>query len=141
MASEPVNIGLSVSLTKPLSDGGLRKAQEQEQEAAIADLKLQVESLKHDISLNVRQSILSVTEAREQLRVAEAGETNAREQLRLAQIRYAAGLTTGVEVLDAETALASAETSTVNARYDLQTAVGELHQAVGDLTALAPGAP
>ena len=141
MASEPVNVGVSVSLTKPLSDGGLRRAQEQEQQAAIDDVKLQIDSIKNDISLNVRQAILSVAEAREQLRVAEAGETNAREQLRLAQIRYAAGLTTGVEVLDAETALASAETSTVNARYDLQTAVVELHQAVGDLTALELGAP
>lgn len=131
--NEPLNWVLGLSWTKPLSDGGLRRAQEQEQAAAIADTKLQIESLKQDIALEIKHALLAVDEAREQLKVAEAGEVNARERLRMAEVRFAAGLSIGIEVLDAQTALAAAQAATVNARYDLQTSVVQLRKAIGDL--------
>lgn len=136
--NEPLNWVLGLSWTKPLSDGGLRRAQEQEQQAVIADAKLQIESLRQDISLEIKHALLAVDEAREQLKVAEAGEVNARERLRMADVRFAAGLSIGIEVLDAQTALAAAQAATVNARYDLQTSVVDLLRAVGGLDEARP---
>ncbi|MEN6549300.1 MAG: TolC family protein [Armatimonadia bacterium] len=131
--NEPLNWVLGLAWTKPLSDGGMRRAEEEEQRAVIADAKLQIESLKQDISLEIKHAVLAVDEAREQLKVAEAGEVNARERLRMADVRFAAGLSIGIEVLDAQTALAAAQAATVNARYDLQTSVVDLLRAIGDL--------
>jgi outer membrane protein TolC len=135
ITTESLNWALGLSITKSLSDGGLRRAQEQEQTSRIADTKLAIETLKQDIALEITQSSLAVTQAREQLKVAEAGEVNAHERLRMAELRFAAGLSIGIEVLDAQTSLATAQAATVNARYDLQTSVVHLRQAVGDLTA------
>jgi len=132
-AAEPVNWVVGLSLTKPLSDGGLRRAQVAEQAAVVADVKLQIEDLKQQIALEINEAFLALRQAREQLTVAEAGEVNARERLRMAEVRYAAGLSIGVEVLDAQTAFAAAQTATVNARYDVQTSVVRLRKAVGDL--------
>lgn len=135
--TEPFNWGVGIAVTKQLTDGGLQRALEQEQESVIADTRLAVETLKQDIALEITQASLAVTEAREQLVVAEAGEVNARERLRMAELRFAAGLSIGIEVLDAQTALATAQAATVNARYDLQTSIVRLRQAVGDLAAEA----
>ncbi len=132
-AAEPVNWVVGLALTKPLSDGGLRRAQVAEQAAVVADVKLQIEDLRQQIALEINEASLALHQAREQLTVAEAGEVNARERLRMAEVRYAAGLSIGVEVLDAQTAFAAAQTATVNARYDVQTSVVRLRKAVGDL--------
>lgn len=132
-ATAPMNWAVGVSVTKPLSDGGLRDAQEQEQISRIADARLGIETLKQQIALEITQATLALEEAREQLKVDEAGEVNARERLRMAELRFASGLSIGIEVLDAQTALAAAQAATVNARYDLQTSVVRLLKATGDL--------
>jgi len=49
----------------------------------------------------------------------------------MGQLRYREGLTAGIEVLDAETALAAAEANLVNAQYDLSLAIARLRSAMG----------
>ena len=55
----------------------------------------------------------------------------ARERQRMAQLRYCEGLATGIEVIDADTALAAAQASLVNAQYDLALAIARLRSATG----------
>ena len=51
--------------------------------------------------------------------------------LRIAQVRYRAGVSTNVEVTDAQVALTDAQTNQVNAEYDYLNAQAALARALG----------
>lgn len=122
-------IGLVVE--KPLYDGGLRSGKVREAQAQLRAASLNLESVKHEVALQVTQHFLSVAEARARIETAQQGLTEARERRRMAQLRYREGIAAGIEVIDADTALAAAEATMVNAEYDLQLATVRLRSAVG----------
>ncbi len=49
----------------------------------------------------------------------------------MAGVRYAAGVTPGIEVLDAQTALATSQAAQINANYDLHLALIRIYYALG----------
>ncbi|MGD9498731.1 MAG: TolC family protein, partial [Armatimonadota bacterium] len=100
-------------------------------QAQLNAARLRVEQVKEQTALAVVQQFLAVQEARETITTAEQGLVEARERRRMAQLRYREGLGTGIEVIDADTALSAAEASLVNAEYDLQLAVTRLRSAMG----------
>ncbi len=127
---------ITAALSVPLYEGGEKGAKIRQAQTDVEIARLNLEQAQQQIALQVTQAALNVDDAREALTVAEQGETEAREQLRIAQVRFASGVGLGVEVLDAQTALASAQTQVVNARYSLQVATASLRAALGlaDLT-------
>ncbi len=130
-ASASLNWSVTASLAVPLYAGGEKEAKVAQAQADLRTAHLNVESAQQQIALQVTQALLSVDDGREALAVAEQGETEARERLRIAQVRFANGVGLGVEVLDSQTALASAQTQVINARYDLQVATATLRAALG----------
>ena len=120
-----------VGVQKPLFDGGARSGKVAEALAALRSAELQVDKTRESIALDVAQQMLAVAEAKEQSSVAQQGVIEARERRRMSQIRYREGITAGVEVIDADTALAAAEAAQVNAQYDLQLAIVRLQAALG----------
>jgi len=122
---------VGVVAQKPILDGGARRGKVEVAEARLAAAQLQVEQAKEQTALTVVQQFLAIQEARETIATAEQGVAEARERRRMAQLRYREGLGTGIEVIDADTALAAAEASLVNAEYDLQLAVTRLRTATG----------
>ncbi|MCC6443364.1 MAG: TolC family protein [Armatimonadetes bacterium] len=119
------------SLNFPLYDGGATRSRARQAEQDIAIAETTLDQLRQGISLEVRQALLNVNEARDRIGVAEKGVDQAKEGLRLARVRYEAGVGTALEVTDAQVALTQAENNYVNAVYDYRTARARLLKAVG----------
>jgi outer membrane protein len=122
---------VAVAVDQPLYKGGQTRALITQAQAGLRTASLNLEKAQQQIAMQVNQALLSLQEARSALTVAEQGEVNARERLRIAQVRFTNGVSLGVEVLDAQAALAAAQTQVINSRYDLQVAVTNLRAALG----------
>ena len=122
---------VGVVASKPLMDGGARGGKIEAAQARLRAAELQLRGTREEIALAVVRQHLAIAEARERIAAAQQGVEEARERRRMSQLRYREGLGTGIEVLDADTALAAAEASLVNAQYDLQLAVIRLRTAMG----------
>ncbi|MCL6449763.1 MAG: TolC family protein [Acetobacteraceae bacterium] len=88
----------------------------QSAEASLREKELQVE-------FEVRSAWLSVDDARQRVALLNKAVEQAREGLRLAELRYAAGLATSLEVLSAQVSLSQAEAQVVQAACDLKVAL------------------
>ncbi len=131
LGASDYNWQVGVVAEKPLFDSGAQQGKVESAQAQLNAARLRVEQVKEQTALAVVQQFLAVQEARETITTAEQGLVEARERRRMAQLRYREGLGTGIEVIDADTALAAAEASLVNAEYDLQLAVTRLRSALG----------
>jgi outer membrane protein TolC len=74
-----------------------------------------------------------VQETRKRLLVTQSAIAQAAENLFVARDRYANGLSTHTEVLDAETLRTSSESNHANAQFDAALAGLRLKRAMGDL--------
>jgi outer membrane protein TolC len=129
--SEDFSWNASVVVSMPLWDGGLARAQEAESKQQVKQLRQTYEQVRQGIALEVKQSLLSIEEARQRIATAETAVTQAEESLRIARVRYEAGVSPNVELTDAETALTLARTNRVNATYDYALALARLDKARG----------
>ena len=114
-------------------DGGVvnhRAAAVERQAAALAEQREEIASV---VALQVRQSWLDVAETRKRLAVTQSAIAQAEENLRVVRDRYANGLSTHTEVLDAETLRATSEANHAAALYDAALAGLRLRRAVGEL--------
>ena len=108
-----------------------------EQESARALL----EQVRQGVALQVRQAYLALNSASERITAAAKGVEQAQEALRIANVRYQAGVSISVEVIDAEVALATARNQYAQAVYDYSVALAALEYAVGaSPTAAEPAA-
>jgi outer membrane protein len=123
---------VNAALTLPVFDRGRTRARIDEARADTASARLSEENTRQQVMLEVRQAQLNITAAEERLKVTEKDVEQAKEALRLAQLRYQAGISTPVEVIDAEVALTSSKTNQVNSYYDLLIARAELDKAIGN---------
>lgn len=132
LVNEHINaVGVAVSWT--LFDGGLvrnRAAASERQAARAADLKADAESA---IALQVQQAWSLEIEADARRGVAQSGVALADESLAIQRDRYANGLATQSDVLDAQARRADARRNLLNARYDHTLAVLRLNRAAGQL--------
>ena len=131
----------TISLSWPLYDSGLTpgkvaEAKENEVQAAIDQAQLEL-----GVSLEVRQAVTNLVNAKATMDVAQSQVTAAAETYRLAQVRLKAGEGTSLEVSTALTALVQAQQGLANARYNYLTAYAQLQQAVAsdDPNAVASG--
>jgi outer membrane protein TolC len=112
-------------------DGGATRASVDKAESDAQNARSAREQVVQGVTLDAKQAYLSLNESRERIAAAEKGLEQARESVRLAQVRYKGGVSTQLEVLDAQAALTIAETNHVNAYYDYQVALARLERAVG----------
>jgi outer membrane protein len=120
-----------------LYDGGANRAAIDKAQADVNTSRYALEQVTNGVVLDTRQSYLSLKESRERIVAAEKALEQARESVRLAQVRYKAGVSTQVELLDAQVALTLSETNYVNALYDYQSALARLERAVGGTERMA----
>jgi outer membrane protein len=137
---EPVHV-LSAGVSMPLFDGGRISG-----ETAIARVDLErarIARTEFDRQLDedVRRAVVALSSAGERVRVARQAESVGLEELRVARSRFASGVSTNLEVDNAQTSLATAREDRVRAladraqaRYDLARATGSL----ADLTRTTP---
>jgi len=122
-----------IQLSLPLFAGGLYVARQHEAELrAQADLEL-VASVENDIIRDVRVAWLNVNTALEQLYTTEQLVLNANEAFTLAQARYQSGISSIVELSEAQLNLTSAQISEANARYNVLIQEANLNYQIGML--------
>jgi len=122
---------VGASGSKALLDGDAQVTAEAQAAARLQATELELEALRHDIALELAQADLALQDAWERLNVAEAGIREARETLAIAQVRYEVQYGTGIEVLDAQTALTVLEIEAINAQFDIYSAITRLRYALG----------
>jgi outer membrane protein TolC len=125
------NWQVALSATKPILDGGLTASQVMSAQATLKADQIAAEVEKQQVALDVTQPYLALDQAMKQLQVATQGVVDARERARVAEVRFGAGVTNGLEVLDADASVAAAEGAQVNANYDVQLAITRIYQAMG----------
>jgi outer membrane protein len=125
------NWNAGATLTWQLFSGGLTDAQADEARANLVSLQAQAEILRQQVLVDVEQARLAVRATKAVLVASDDVVTNARERLRLAEGRYAIGVGNGIELADAQLALASALAQGVQAEYNLAAARAGLLHALG----------
>lgn len=123
------NVGASVSWS--VWDGGASKEQTKVAKANLEQAKEANAAAVDSVMLEVRQAYLNLRAAEQTITSTKAATEEAQENFRIATLRYQAGVGTNLDVLDAETKLASARNSYVDALYNYNISVATLEQAMG----------
>jgi outer membrane protein TolC len=123
------------TLRIPIFDGGRRDARRAEAAIALRQDELRTADLRKQVELDVRLALDTIGAAAQQVRVSEEGVQLAERELAQAQRRYQGGVTSNIEVVDAQTRTERARDNRIlalyqynQARIDLATAMGALHR-------------
>ena len=110
--------GLNISL--PMLNGGAFRARQAEAEFSARAAQQAVRQLEIDVAREVHLAILNANVARERVELARKLVDQSARALELARSRYDLGLSSIVEVSQAQLTNTQAEIQAVNARYDVQ---------------------
>lgn len=125
------NWGLMIGANITVFDGNARSAAVDQSMAQQRQIQEQTLLLRRAIALEVTQAFYEVQAAAERIVQSETAIELARENLRMVENRYREGMSTSVELLDAQTARTMAQTRAVAARRDLMLGRASLDLAVG----------
>jgi outer membrane protein TolC len=121
----------------PIFQGGKVRADEEAADAVLRQRRAEAENLKAQIEFEVRNAMMDIDTAAKQVQVAQQAVQLANDALQQSRDRFAAGVATGVEVVQAQQAVATAEENYINslnnhnvAKLLLARAVGEAEQQV-----------
>lgn len=126
----------AVSLEFPIFTGGRIHAEEARaklEEQRVAEIRRQLEAQIVD---EVKSALDELTAARNSVDVANLGLQLAQEEVAQAQRRFAAGVTTNVEVITAQDALARASDNQIGALYQFKLSRASLARATGEIEAM-----
>ncbi|MGV3524130.1 MAG: TolC family protein [Candidatus Sericytochromatia bacterium] len=129
------NMNYSVNMNWPIFDGFAAQAKSQRAQQSALQSQITLDQLQQQVSLDLEQAVMDITEARERELMARAGVELAQENVRVAQISYREGTGLMLDVLNAQLNLQQARNSLINARFDLHTRQARLYQVLGlDIT-------
>jgi outer membrane protein len=126
----------AVALEFPIFTGGRIRAEEAHaklEEQHVAEIRRQLEA---QIVNEVKSALDELTAARNSVDVANLGLQLAQEEVAQAQRRFAAGVTTNVEVITAQDALARASDNQIGALYQFNLSRASLARATGEIEAM-----
>ncbi len=123
---------VTLAATLSVADGGLTRERVTEARQRLEQLKVLEAQQRQTVELDVRQAYLNLQSAREELVGAGALVAQAAEALRLANVRFAAGVGTNLEVVSAQTASSQAEVAKAQAEFNYSVARAALERAVGE---------
>tara|TARA_B100000809_G_scaffold172066_1_gene169364 strand:- start:1437 stop:3902 length:2466 start_codon:yes stop_codon:yes gene_type:complete len=123
----------AATLDFPIFDGGVTKRRIDELELQLDRIREDLEDLKRSVALEVQQAYLNLIRAAKSVEISGAQVRDARLSLNVIRERFIQELAILIELLDAQTAFASALTSQVRIFYDYQIAQASLQKVLGDL--------
>ncbi|OHE25074.1 MAG: hypothetical protein A3J94_08395 [Syntrophus sp. RIFOXYC2_FULL_54_9] len=132
------SIYAGAALNFPFFDGGLRKAEVQEAKARERQASLIYEELKKMIEIEVQNAYLDLVTQKGILQFLNDQMVFARDNYRAVARQFEFGLTSSLDVLDANTLLVSAERKVASAIYNYRLALLRMKKATGTLLD-APG--
>jgi len=122
-----VNLVLDI----PLFNGFVNSAKVGESKAMLRQLDYSRKGLSEMVKFEVQEAILSLQQAKESLLSQEKNVEQAQEAVRIADLNYAEGLATNLDVSFAQMALTQAKTNYSQALYDYALALAQLEKAIG----------
>jgi outer membrane protein len=126
----------ALSLQFPLFTGGRIRAEEARaklEEQRVMEIRRQLEAQIVD---QVKSALDQLTAARNSVEVANLGYKLAQEEVAQAQRRFQAGVTTNVEVITAQDALARASDNQIGALFQFNLSRASLSHATGEIEAM-----
>lgn len=127
------NDNIQVLMTVPIFDGGQREGRISESRSRIRQETIKTQDVRYQISLEVRDALLSLRSAKQQVKEAEEGLTLALTEVKLARKRYGVGVATSIEVTDAQASVAQARDNRIEALFNFHAARINLARAQGRL--------
>ncbi len=122
---------VNLALTVPLFNGFSASAKVAQSKAMIKELDLTIKGLMDMVKFEVRQALLKLNEAKESLLSQEKNVEQAEESLRIAEINFAEGMVTTLDVSSVQAALTQAKTNYSQALYDYVMSLAQLDKAMG----------
>lgn len=115
----------------PIYTGGRTRSEILESEGKLEERKAEESNLRGRIEYEIRTANLDIRSATEQVRVAQQARDLAQQELTQAQDRFAAGVTNGLEVTQAQEAVVTSDENYISSLYNLNVAEAALARATG----------
>jgi outer membrane protein TolC len=125
------------ALTVPIFQGGRTRGRLLRADADLRNRRSEAEDLRAGVYYDVRTAFLDLQSTAEQLQVATRGRDLATQQLTQARDRFAAGITSNVEVIQAQQAVAESSEQYISALYSYNVAKALLARGLGVAEELA----
>lgn len=122
---------LTGSVKVPIFDGGRHEARLAQADAELKRQQAEVADMKAGIYYDVRAAFLDLQATQEQLQTATRARDLANQQLTQSRDRFAAGVASNIEVIQAQEAVAVATDQYIGAIYGFNIAKAMLAQSVG----------
>lgn len=126
-------VGLQLSL--PLFSGMQRPARVGQRRVVIEQVRTQQELVRDQVENQVRTAVEQVLEARQRVTAQAFGVQQARRGHEIATVQYREGISSALELTDAENALRQSEFNYAEAIYDYLVAVARVDEAMGNIEA------
>jgi len=120
------------TISVPIFQGGKAHADVLQAEATLRQAKARLADLRGQIDNDVRNALLDLNAAAEQVEVARSSVDLAEQTLTQAQDRFAAGVTDNLEVVQAQESVASAHENYISSLYAHNLAKVELARSLGN---------
>ena len=120
-----------VSASWNVFDGGITRAQVNQADAALVKAQEQAAETREQIQLDVQSAYLQLHAAEKNIGTTQASVALAEENYKIAQVRYAAGVGTNLDVMDASRKLTEARSNYFTALYNYNTARANLEKSMG----------
>jgi outer membrane protein TolC len=124
-------VGLQGTLLIPFYTGERARAEILQSESLLEERKAESANLRERIEYDIRTANLDIQAAAQQVRVAQGARDLAQLQLTQAQDRFAAGVTNGLEVTQAQEAVTTADENYISSLNSLNLAEASLARAMG----------
>jgi outer membrane protein TolC len=129
---------LALNLSFPIFDGFRVRSNVELAQAQYRVAALQLQQQRETVALEVARARAELRRARAAYEATQQNSGEAREAFQPAQLRFTRGLTTQLEVSDAQLALLTAQSTEARATYDLFLASADLARALGRPIPLPP---
>lgn len=123
----------SFSLSVPIFSGFKTSAKVQQAKIGIKESKFQEESLVNGIKLEINGAYFTMKQAEENVQTQQVTIELAQEANRLAELMYAEGASTQLDVLNANVALNQAKMNYQKSLYEYNVALANLKKAINQL--------
>jgi outer membrane protein TolC len=131
-------LGLNISF--PIFDGFRVKSNVDLAQAQVRLAELQLQQEREAVTIDVARARAEIRRSQAVFAARQQNAAEAEEAFRLATLRFARGLSTQLEVSDAQLALLTAQSTEARATYDLYLASADLARSLGRPIPLPPSA-
>jgi outer membrane protein TolC len=125
--------GVALLLTVPIFDGGQRESRISERRSIVRQEAINTQDIQYQVTLEVRDALLTLNSAKEQVAVAEESLKLSLTELELARERFAVGVATNIEVTNAQTSVAQARDNLIQGLFNFNASRISLARSQGRL--------